>query len=88
LDELEQKEVKFIDKQPRIGHANSRIAFIRNQQGTTGMEGARHWRSDWEPTIFTYLGLSRPQLTWRAGLLTRIVISMCPNNYLRESRAR
>ena len=28
LDELKQKGVKLIDEQPRIGHANSRIAFI------------------------------------------------------------
>jgi len=28
LDELKRKGVKLIDEQPRIGHANSRIAFI------------------------------------------------------------
>ncbi len=28
LDELRRKGVKLIDEQPRIGHANSRIAFI------------------------------------------------------------
>jgi methylmalonyl-CoA epimerase len=28
LGELKQKGVKLIDEQPRIGHANSRIAFI------------------------------------------------------------
>jgi hypothetical protein len=28
LDELKRKGVKLIDEQPRIGHANSRIAFL------------------------------------------------------------
>jgi methylmalonyl-CoA/ethylmalonyl-CoA epimerase len=28
LDELTQKGIKLIDQQPRVGHANSRIAFI------------------------------------------------------------
>ena len=28
LSELKQKGVKMIDEQPRVGHANSRIAFI------------------------------------------------------------
>ncbi len=28
LNELRQKGVKLIDEQPRIGHANSRIAFV------------------------------------------------------------
>jgi len=28
LDELKRKGVRLIDEQPRIGHANSRIAFI------------------------------------------------------------
>ncbi len=28
LGELTQKGVKLIDEQPRVGHANSRIAFI------------------------------------------------------------
>ena len=28
MDELKRKGVKLIDEQPRIGHANSRIAFL------------------------------------------------------------
>ena len=28
LDELRRKDVKLIDEHPRIGHANSRIAFV------------------------------------------------------------
>jgi methylmalonyl-CoA/ethylmalonyl-CoA epimerase len=28
LDELKRKGVKLLDEQPRVGHANSRIAFI------------------------------------------------------------
>ena len=28
LDELTQKGIRLIDQQPRVGHANSRIAFI------------------------------------------------------------
>ncbi|MEJ2377974.1 MAG: VOC family protein, partial [Pseudolabrys sp.] len=28
LDELKRKGLKLIDEQPRVGHANSRIAFI------------------------------------------------------------
>ena len=31
LDELRQKGVKLIDEQPRIGHANSKIAFLDPQ---------------------------------------------------------